>query len=182
MIEIGGTKMIVVNGTPISIGERLKDFRTLKGMTLEEVVEQLNVHFSKSTLSNFENDKNPIPLDKLDELLKVYGVSMVEFFCIEVEMEELNVFKKYRLSEDFVNSLLITNLLSKYSLDTLSLANVLSELFNGGLVQEQLFSGIGHYISPNVDYKYKREYLRLIIESLDYTADKKIDTFEYNTK
>ena len=94
-------------------------------------------------------------------------------------MDELNVFKKFGLSEDFVNSLLITNLLSDDYLEKLSLANVLNELFIGGQVQERLFSAIGHYISPHVDYKYKREYLRLIIESLDYAADKRIDKFEY---
>lgn len=62
--------MILEPSTP---GERLIYFREKRGFTQQEAAEPLFI--ARETLSMYESDKRPIPLDRLVQIAKFYGVT-----------------------------------------------------------------------------------------------------------
>jgi transcriptional regulator with XRE-family HTH domain len=58
-------------GTP---GEKLRDLRVNRGMTLDNVADATQL--SKSTVSNYETNKTGMKIEILDILVKFYGVSI----------------------------------------------------------------------------------------------------------
>ena len=61
-----------------SLGERLYLLREEHKLSQEELAEKLNV--SRQTISNWENDKVTLDVEKAAELCRLYGVSMDELF------------------------------------------------------------------------------------------------------
>lgn len=62
----------------MSIGEKIYLLREKKGLSQEELAEKLNV--SRQTISNWENDKVKIDVEKASELCRIFNVSMDELF------------------------------------------------------------------------------------------------------
>lgn len=62
----------------MSIGEKIYLLREKQGLSQEELAEKLNV--SRQTISNWENDKVKIDVEKAGELCRIFNVSMDELF------------------------------------------------------------------------------------------------------
>ncbi|MEG3040853.1 MAG: helix-turn-helix transcriptional regulator [Clostridium sp.] len=62
----------------MQIGENLRKYRELKGLDRKTVAEIIGV--SLPTLGHWETNVNQIGIDKLDELSKLYEVSISELF------------------------------------------------------------------------------------------------------
>ncbi len=58
----------------MNFGERLKILREKNELTQTEVAEYL--HTSQSYYAQYENDRRPIPFDRVVELSRLYGVSL----------------------------------------------------------------------------------------------------------
>lgn len=65
------------------IGERLRELRLSKGLTLKQVAEETG--FALSFLSQLERDKVSINVDNLERLANFYEVHMVHFFRMAEE-------------------------------------------------------------------------------------------------
>lgn len=62
----------------IYIGNELKSLRARKGLTLDEVSKETNI--SKQVLSQYENNKVNISINRLEELVIFYGLDLYVFF------------------------------------------------------------------------------------------------------
>lgn len=65
----------------MQLGEKLYKLREGKNMSQEELAEKLGV--SRQTISNWENDKVMLDVDKAQELCKLYDIDMNSLFDIE---------------------------------------------------------------------------------------------------
>lgn len=65
----------------MQLGEKLYKLRESKNMSQEELAEKLGV--SRQTISNWENDKVTLDVDKAQELCKLYGIDMNTLFDCE---------------------------------------------------------------------------------------------------
>ena len=65
----------------MQLGEKLYKLRESKNMSQEELAEKLGV--SRQTISNWENDKVTLDVDKAQELCKLYGIDMNALFDVE---------------------------------------------------------------------------------------------------
>jgi transcriptional regulator with XRE-family HTH domain len=65
------------------IGQRLRDLRRSKGLTLQQVADETG--FALSFLSQLERDKVSINVDNLERLANFYEVHMVHFFRMAEE-------------------------------------------------------------------------------------------------
>lgn len=65
----------------MQLGEKLYKLRESKNMSQEELAERLGV--SRQTISNWENDKVTVDVDKAQEICKIYGIDMNALFDIE---------------------------------------------------------------------------------------------------
>ena len=73
------------------IGQRLRDLRRNKGLTLQQVADETG--FALSFLSQLERDKVSINVDNLERLAKFYEVHMVHFFRM-AEETPIQIIKK----------------------------------------------------------------------------------------
>jgi transcriptional regulator with XRE-family HTH domain len=73
------------------IGERLRELRLSKGLTLKQVAKETG--FALSFLSQLERDKVSINVDNLERLAQFYEVHMVHFFRM-AEETPIQVIKK----------------------------------------------------------------------------------------
>lgn len=80
-----------INEKSSSLGERLYLLRTRHGITQEELAVKLNV--SRQTISNWENDKVKLDLDKAVALCRLYEISMDELFLGKEQSPTLPVAK-----------------------------------------------------------------------------------------
>ena len=67
-----------MNRKTATLGERLYLLRNQHGITQEELAEKLDV--SRQTVSNWENDKVKLDVEKAAALCCLYGISMDELF------------------------------------------------------------------------------------------------------
>jgi transcriptional regulator with XRE-family HTH domain len=79
------------------IGQRLRELRQQKGLTLQQVVEETG--FALSYLSQLERDKVSISVDNLERLANYYEVHMVHFFRA-AEETPIQVIKKSEIQEN----------------------------------------------------------------------------------
>ena len=71
------------------IGNKLRALRIKRGMRQREVAKQLGV--AREEISYFERGVRNISLSKLEELLKIYGLSLSGFFENKEEIDTLKV-------------------------------------------------------------------------------------------
>lgn len=64
--------------TPVSIGERIRQYRTARSLTLVELAEQCEI--SSSFLSQIERDQANPSIGTLQRIAHAFGLTMVEFF------------------------------------------------------------------------------------------------------
>ena len=64
----------------MQLGEKLYKLRESRNMSQEELAERLGV--SRQTISNWENDKVTLDVDKAQELCKLYNIDMNTLFDI----------------------------------------------------------------------------------------------------
>ncbi|MDP4087113.1 MAG: helix-turn-helix transcriptional regulator [Bacillota bacterium] len=67
------------------IGAKLKKIREDKGLTVRDVAEQIDVHFTY--VSKIENGKVP-SLEKLNKLCDLYGIKISSLFGKEIEPDD----------------------------------------------------------------------------------------------
>ncbi len=134
------TKGKDAKGTEISLGERLLDLRKMKHLTQEQAGEQAGV--TKATISNYENNITSPTFEVLDELLKVYGTSYLEFFDVDAEafQKDVEVFKKYGLNKHFAMELLLYRKLGGVS----ATAKCLGLLFQYPVYASSMFEALSH--------------------------------------
>ena len=65
-------------GLQEKIGQRIREYRTLRGWTQEELAHRCKV--STEFINKIENGKSGVSLQTLDELITVVNVSVSEFF------------------------------------------------------------------------------------------------------
>ncbi len=63
----------------MTLGQKLKELRTKKGLTQKDLADQLHVSFQ--TISKWESDINEPDLKTLKELSKIYGCSVSYILC-----------------------------------------------------------------------------------------------------
>jgi transcriptional regulator with XRE-family HTH domain len=80
----------------IQIGEKLKQARLKKGLTLRDTASKLNIDYSY--LSRIENDHKIPSLELLEMLANFYGVPMAELFTNDNNKAQSNP-TSYELSE-----------------------------------------------------------------------------------
>ncbi|MDE7454768.1 MAG: helix-turn-helix domain-containing protein [Clostridia bacterium] len=71
----------------MQLGEKLYKLRESKNMSQEELAERLGV--SRQTISNWENDKVTLDVDKAQELCNLYNIDMNTLFDVEPTQTEL---------------------------------------------------------------------------------------------
>lgn len=64
----------------ISIGQELKSLRNKKNKSIEEVSNDLGIHFN--TLSKYEKDAHDMQLGMLEKMLAYYGIDELIFFKV----------------------------------------------------------------------------------------------------
>ena len=72
----------------IKIGAFMKELRKGKGLTQEQVAEQLNV--SSRTVSRWETGTNMPDISLLLEIAGLYGISIPELINVERKSEKMN--------------------------------------------------------------------------------------------
>lgn len=80
----------------LDIGKRIRELRTLKSLTLEELADRCEL--TKGFLSQLENDMNTPSIQTLMDITEVLGISMSDFF--KEEPYEKIVFKQADLFDD----------------------------------------------------------------------------------
>ena len=58
----------------MTIGQRIKSSRRAKGMSQEELGQRLGI--GKSTVSEWESGKRPLPIDTMEQISEILGVSV----------------------------------------------------------------------------------------------------------
>lgn len=62
------------------VGEELKSLRVKKNLSLEQVSQELSIHFN--TLSKYEKDASDMQLGTLEKILNLYQIDELIFFKI----------------------------------------------------------------------------------------------------
>jgi transcriptional regulator with XRE-family HTH domain len=62
----------------MNLGKSIKKIRTIKGMTQADVAEKL--HITAEAYSKIENGKTKLDTSRLEELAKIYGVSVQDIY------------------------------------------------------------------------------------------------------
>lgn len=65
----------------INLGKSIKKIRTIKGMTQADVAEKL--HITAEAYSKIENGKTKLDTNRLEELAKIYGVSVQDIYAFD---------------------------------------------------------------------------------------------------
>lgn len=76
----------------ILIGKELKSLRIRKNKTIEEVSNDLDIHFN--TLSKYEKDASDMKIDMLNKILNYYNIDEIIFFKL---IREYNHIKEERI-------------------------------------------------------------------------------------
>lgn len=84
--KIHGNCRIVSSEVEMKIGKKLKEARVLKGLTQEEVAEQIKV--SRQSVSNWENEKFFPDIISVIELSNLYEISLDNLLKGDQEMIE----------------------------------------------------------------------------------------------
>lgn len=71
------------------IAEELKSLRNRKNKTIEEVSNDLDIHFN--TLSKYEKDAKDMKLGTLGKMLKYYGIDELIFFRMIREYNHISI-------------------------------------------------------------------------------------------
>ncbi|MGL5149309.1 MAG: helix-turn-helix domain-containing protein [Clostridium sp.] len=73
-----------------SFGIRFKKLRVNKGLTQEELIREFNERygysFSKTTISQYENDKRIPEMKTLKKFVEYFGVSLDYLLCIDISL------------------------------------------------------------------------------------------------
>lgn len=83
------------------VGKRIRNIRKIHNMTQRKFSEKM--HMTQQTLSRYENGKNPIPNDVLDNISKEFHVPLSYFFGINTDdfsEDELLLIEYYRKVDD----------------------------------------------------------------------------------
>lgn len=97
-----------------SMGTFLTDLRKEKGLTQQEVADNLNV--SNKTISKWERDEGYPEITMLTEIAKYYGITTDELLNGERFVKDTEIFyKKDRLSETSKTTAIITDTVSVFS-------------------------------------------------------------------
>lgn len=64
----------------MSIGEKIKFFRTLKGLKQADVAERMGIDVK--SYQNIETDKTDVSISRLQELADVFGIDLFELFGV----------------------------------------------------------------------------------------------------
>lgn len=71
----------------MNLGQRLRELRERKGLSIYDVEREVRLHFS--TISKYERNERQPSLDVLRELAAVYGVPLSSLFVETNELREL---------------------------------------------------------------------------------------------
>ena len=71
------------------IADKIKNARTIKKLTQEQVAEDLNV--SRQTISNWENGETYPDIDKCDKLAKYYGVTIDSLVHQDNKVDDIKI-------------------------------------------------------------------------------------------
>ncbi len=113
----------------LTISERLKDLRTERGLTLEEVAQQTKL--SKSALSQYESKEKDISHTAIAALACFYGVSGDYLLGLTDNRKHPNAeLNTLHLSDDMIK-LLQSGILNNRLLCELISANILDNLYDG---------------------------------------------------
>ncbi|PRX21698.1 transcriptional regulator with XRE-family HTH domain [Orenia metallireducens] len=82
----------------MTFGERLKELRQDKGLTLREMAEHFNR--GRTTFSNYENDYRKPDMDLIDELADFFNVSVDYLLCRTDQRQDPNTKIKSAISND----------------------------------------------------------------------------------
>ena len=93
----------------MTLGQRIYNLRMAKGLSQEEVAEQLDV--SRQSVSKWETDTSVPDLDKLMKLCDLFGVSMDELVRGEAPQAERPVEQKTKLQQWLENKRVIAALI-----------------------------------------------------------------------
>lgn len=134
----------MVNGVELTIGEMLEDLRRKKGLTLEEAGEKACL--SKTTISNYENNRTSPTYENLKALLEAYETTLLEFWGItEDELKsDMATFRRYGLSEYFFSELLLSRGMEKQG----NTASCLNMMFQCPMAASALFRALNRYFNP----------------------------------
>lgn len=75
----------------VMIGEELKSLRGRRNKTIEEVSNDLGIHFN--TLSKYEKDASDMKIEMLEKILDYYNIDEIIFFKIIREYNHINNIK-----------------------------------------------------------------------------------------
>ena len=142
-------------------GEQLKEFRLKRKMSIAQAAEKSG--FSAGTISNYESGKTAPTIEDLQMLLFVYGVSLYEYFGIEKADYEndLNVFKRYGLSETFYRELVIENNFKAHN----NIAHCINLIFECPLYASVLFEELTCFFSISYHEQVDRIALKLPLDA-----------------
>jgi transcriptional regulator with XRE-family HTH domain len=73
----------------MNIGERLKEFRNKKNMTLRELAEKVNT--SNGFLSDIENGKSIPSISKLEDICNALGITLEYFFKTNIDSDQFTL-------------------------------------------------------------------------------------------
>lgn len=79
----------VHNNEELSIGNRIKYFRTQRGMNQTELAEKISV--SSSVISNLENNKSMVGVHTLLDIIKVLDIGIEELFPEYSKLKDTDV-------------------------------------------------------------------------------------------
>lgn len=133
-----------------SIDVKLFDLRTDRGMTLKEVADKSKI--APSTLHYYEQGKSSPTLDTLIKILNVYNVSVEDFLGAKATeyVQDLDVFKKYRLNEAFFQQLLINNKSGIYQNESyFDMAAILNLITEEPLYSFEIFEALNRFFSDS---------------------------------
>jgi transcriptional regulator with XRE-family HTH domain len=153
----------------LTIGEKLKDLRAIKGGTQIEAANAVGI--SDSSISNYENDVTFPKIDVLVKLLKYYGASLNELLidCYGVDESELEGFKKIGLSENFMFYIILNKIGIAEKYDKYSVVDILNMLFEEPYVADQLFESLSLFFN----YNLRRDIMKNLPGAYDFSQNAK---------
>lgn len=132
-----------ISDVAVGVGEKLYDLRKDKHLTMEDVAKETGL--SASTISNYERGSTSPTYDALTKLLVVYETSFFEFLSLDLTeyKKDLEVFKRYGLSETFCWELLLSQ---KYRHNN-DIADCINLIFDCPIYAHQLFEELHHFFN-----------------------------------
>lgn len=125
------------------VGAKVKELRLARGMTLKQLSEQTNI--SIGYLSQFERDQTTIAIDSLQNIAKVFNVSMTYFITDEnndtspivrsYAQRDLNIINSRFISKILVNDVEVAEFLPR-------LVEILPIRDQGGNIESQTHEGV----------------------------------------